>query len=223
MEIERGRFISFEGIEGVGKTTALNLVREQLDIARIPYVFTREPGGTPIAEDIRNILLHHVDEIMCPDTELLLMFASRAQNIARVILPALNQGHWVLSDRFADSSFAYQGGGRGMPTKHIEKLAEWVLRDLKPDLTLLLEAPVPISLSRVKSRGTKDRIEVEGLNFFKRVRKYYLVLADKEQVRFRVIHTDQDLSNVKKQIIAAIKPLLTFPLLERKKMRMKRL
>ena len=217
IETERGRLISFEGIEGVGKTTALDLVRKQLDIAHISYVCTREPGGTPIAENIRNILLNHVDEIMCPDTELLLMFASRAQSTAHVILPALNRGYWVLSDRFTDSSFAYQGGGRGIPVKRIEKLAKWILRDLKPDLTLLLEAPVSVSLSRVKSRGAKDRIEVEELNFFKRVREYYLTLANKERVRFRVIHTDQNLSNVKKQIIKAIKPLLTFSSLEIKK------
>lgn len=218
MKIERGRFISFEGIEGVGKTTALNLVREQLEIARIPYVLTREPGGTPLSEDIRDILLNHADEIMCPDTELLLMFASRAQNIARVILPALSRGYWVLSDRFIDSSFAYQCGGRGMLVKHIEELAEWTVKDLKPDLTLLLEAPISVSLSRVKSRGIKDRIEAEGLNFFKRVREYYLALASAEQVRFRLIHTDQDLSSVKKQIIKIIQPLLTFSLLETRKM-----
>ncbi|ATN67179.1 dTMP kinase [Coxiella burnetii] len=209
MGIERGRFISFEGIEGVGKTTALNWVREQLEAARIPYVVTREPGGTPIAEAIRDVLLSHSDEMMCPDTELLLMFAGRAQNIAHVVLPALRRGQWVLSDRFTDASFAYQGGGRGIPVKHIEELAGWVLGNLKPDLTLLLDAPVSVGLCRVKSRGAKDRIEAEGLEFFKRVRECYLALANQEPARFRVIHTDQDLSNVKNQIMKAIKPLLT--------------
>lgn len=209
METERGCFISFEGIEGVGKTTALNCVREQLDEASIPYVVTREPGGTPIAEAIRHILLNHYMEIMCPDTELLLMFAGRAQNIAQVVLPALRRGKWVLSDRFTDASFAYQGGGRGIPTKHVEELAKWVQGDLKPDITLLLDAPVSIGLSRVDSRGAKDRIEAEGLEFFKRVRESYLTMARRESQRFRVIHAGQEVSLVKEQILRVIKPLLT--------------
>ena len=209
METKRGRFISFEGIEGVGKTTALNYVQEQLDVVHIPYVITREPGGTPISEAIRGILLNHYDETMCPDTELLLMFAGRTQNIAHVILPALRRGQWVLSDRFIDASFAYQGGGRGILVKYIEELAQWVLGNLKPDLTLLLDAPVSISLSRVKSRGAKDRIETEGLEFFKRVRESYLVLANQEPVRFQIIRAYQELPAVKEQIIKAIKPLLS--------------
>lgn len=210
MDTKRGRFISFEGIEGVGKTTALNYVQEQLDAARIPYVVTREPGGTPISEAIRDILLNHYDEMMCPDTELLLMFAGRTQNIAHVVLPALRRGQWVLSDRFTDASFAYQGGGRGILVKYIEELAQWVLGNLKPDLTLLLDAPVSVSLSRVKSRGAKDRIEAEGLEFFKRVREFYLALANQDPVRFQVIHAHQELPAVKEQIMKAINPLLSF-------------
>ena len=210
MEIERGRFISFEGIEGIGKTTALSYVREKLDTASIPYVVTREPGGTPIAEAIRHILLDHYTEVMCPDTELLLMFAGRVQNIAQVVLPALQGGKWVLSDRFTDASFAYQGGGRGIPDAHIEALAKWVRGDLKPDITLLLDAPAVVGLSRVNSReGTKDRIEAEGLGFFKRVRESYLTMARREPKRFRVIYADQEVSLVKEQVLRAIKPLLT--------------
>ena len=208
MENKRGRFISFEGIEGVGKTTALQYIRERLDAAQIPYVITREPGGTSIAEVIREILLNHHDEMMCPDTELLLMFAGRAQNIAQVVLPALQRGQWVLSDRFTDASFAYQGGGRGIPVKHIEELARWVQGNLKPDLTFLLDAPVLVGLNRVKSRGTKDRIETEGFEFFKRVWESYLAQAKREPKRFRVIHADQELSGVREQLRQVINPLL---------------
>ena len=208
MENERGRFISFEGIEGVGKTTALQYVCERLDVAQISYVVTREPGGTPIAEVIREMFLKHYNEMMCPDTELLLIFAGRAQNIAQVVLPALRRGQWVLSDRFTDASFAYQGGGRGIPVKHIKELARWVQGNLKPDLTFLLDAPVSVGLSRVKSRGAKDRIETEGLEFFKRVWESYLTQAKREPKRFRVIHADQKLSVVKEQLRKVIDPLL---------------
>ncbi|MFW0096017.1 MAG: dTMP kinase [Coxiella endosymbiont of Haemaphysalis japonica] len=208
MENERGRFISFEGIEGVGKTTALQYVCERLDVAQLSYVVTREPGGTPIAEVIREMFLNHYNEMMCPDTELLLIFAGRAQNIAQVVLPALRRGQWVLSDRFTDASFAYQGGGRGIPVEHIKELARWVQGNLKPDLTFLLNAPVSVGLSRVKSRGAKDRIETEGLEFFKRVWESYLAQAKREPERFRVIHADQKLSMVKEQLRKVIDLLL---------------
>ncbi len=197
MPNKRGRFISFEGIEGVGKSTAIQFVREELDAARIPYIVTREPGGTPIAEAIRHVLLTHYDEKMSADTELLLMFAGRAQNIAQVILPALQRGQWVLSDRFTDASFAYQGGGRGIAESHIADLAKWVQGGLKPDLTVLLDAPVSVGLSRVTSRGAKDRIETEGLEFFERVRKTYLQLAEREPQRFRVIDSSGGWESVK--------------------------
>ena len=211
MENERGRFISFEGIEGVGKTTALQYVCKRLDVAQISYVVTREPGGTPIAEAIREVFLNHYNEMMCPDTELLLMFAGRAQNVAQVVLPALQQGQWVLSDRFTDASFAYQGGGRGIPVRHIKELTRWVQGNLKPDLTFLLDAPISVGFSRVKSRGAKDRIETEGLEFFKRVGESYLAQAKREPKRFRVIHADQKLSAVKEQLRQVIDSLLTDP------------
>lgn len=201
---KRGRFISFEGIEGVGKTTALQFVRDYLEHHQIAYVMTREPGGTPIAEAIRTVLLNHYDETMCRDTELLLMFAGRAQNISQVILPALQRGQWVLSDRFTDASFAYQGGGRGVAVKHIDELARWVQGDLQPDLTLLLDTPVDVGLSRVTGRGAKDRIETEGVDFFERVRKTYLQLAKAHPHRFCIIDTNRSLEEVKKQILNSV-------------------
>ena len=139
-ENKRGLFISVEGIEGVGKSTVIEHIKQQLDKLQLAYALTREPGGTPIAEDVRTILLKQHDEIMSADTELLLMFAGRAQNIASIIKPALERGEWVLSDRFTDASFAYQGGGRGVAMQHIEELAAWVQGDLLPDLPLLLLA-----------------------------------------------------------------------------------
>ena len=208
MENKQGRFISFEGIEGVGKTTALQYVREYLNGARISYVVTREPGGTPVAEAIREVLLDRYNEIMCSDTELLLMFAGRAQNIAHVILPALQRGQWVLSDRFTDASFAYQGGGRKISIKYIKELSRWIQGNLKPDLTFLLDMPVSVCLDRVKSRWAKDRIEAEGLEFFKRVRENYLAQAKKDPKRFRIIRADQELSEVKEQLQQVIDSLL---------------
>ncbi len=208
MKDKRGIFISIEGIEGVGKTTALEFIREQLDKKNIDYVMTREPGGTPIAEAVRCVLLNHYDEKMSPDTELLLMFAGRSQNIAQVISPALQRGQWVVSDRFTDASFAYQGGGRGVAVTHIEELARWVQGDLCPDLTILLDAPATVGLSRVKSRGAKDRIEIEGVEFFERIRKTYLQLVEKNPQRFRVINSDQALEQVKQDILRALQPIL---------------
>src|SRR3990167_6081596 len=163
MNKKRGCFISVEGIEGVGKTTMLPVIRECLETAGIIYVDTREHGGTPVAEAIRHVLLSHYQETMSPDTELLLMFAGRAQNIKQVILPALQAGRWIVSDRFTDASFAYQGGGRGIDNRHIAELAKWVQGDLQPDLTILLDAPADVGVSRVQSRGAKDRIEAEGI------------------------------------------------------------
>ncbi len=208
MHTKKGRFISFEGIEGVGKTTAIQYVRSLLDEKKVSYVVTREPGGTPIAEAIRDVLLSHYSEKMCADTELLLMFAGRAQNIAQVILPALKKGLWVLSDRFTDASFAYQGGGRGIDESHIAELAQWVQGDLRPDLTILLDASAAVGLKRVTSRGAKDRIEVEGAAFFDRVRQTYLKLARQEPNRFTVIDADQPLEAIKKQLKNSTQQLL---------------
>lgn len=198
---KQSRFISVEGIEGVGKTTILQFIREYLTTAGIIFVDTREPGGTPIAEAIRQVLLSHYNEDMSSDTELLLMFAGRAQNIKQIILPALQAGKWVLSDRFTDASFAYQGGGRGVNKKHIAELAKWVQGDLHPDLTILLDAPATVGLNRVRGRGAHDRIELEGVEFFERVRKTYLQLAAENRERFRIINAAQELAVVKENIL----------------------
>ena len=208
MESKRGRFITIEGIEGVGKSTALKFLESHLSRHHIPIRVTREPGGTPVSEDIRQVLLGHYDEVMGPDTELLLMFAGRAQNIAEVILPSLQRGQWVVSDRFTDASFAYQGGGRGVNRRHIFELAQWVQGDLQPDLTILLDAPVKIGLERVESRGAKDRIEIEGVDFFERVRQSYLNLASAEPERFFVIDATQSLTDIQQQLIKAVNPLM---------------
>ncbi len=205
---KQGFFISIEGVEGVGKTTAIQFLQKHFDRAGIPCVLTREPGGTPIAEDIREVLLKNYHETMCADTELLLMFAGRAQNIAEVILPALERGKCVISDRFTDASFAYQGGGRGIALKHITNLAKWVQGDLQPDLTLLLDAPVALGFERLQSRGAKDRIESEGIEFFERVRAQYLEQAKTDPKRFRVIDASKPLPVVQQALLAAVDPLI---------------
>lgn len=206
---KKGFFISIEGVEGVGKSTAMDFLRQQLDMAEIQYVQTREPGGTPIAEEIRQVLLSSYNEIMHPDTELLLMFAARAQNIAHVIMPALQRGHWIISDRFTDASFAYQGAGRGVSARHITELASWVQGDLCPDLTLLLDTPVNVGFSRIQKRGVKDRIENEGEEFFERVRQCYLERAQQYPERIRIIKADQPLKNVQQQILDVLMPVIS--------------
>lgn len=207
MTQKKAKFISIEGVEGAGKTTALKFIDDWMHAKHIEYVKTREPGGTPIAESIRAVLLDKREEMMSPDTELLLMFAGRAQNISQVILPALRRGQWVVSDRFTDASFAYQGAGRGVPLKHIVDLAEWVQGDLKPDLTLLLDVPASVGISRVVSRGARDRIESEGMDFFVRVRDMYLKLAKEHPERFYVIDSTKPIDVVKKQIESQLEKL----------------
>ena len=204
----KGKFITVEGVEGAGKSTIVQFIKEKFDLADIACTLTREPGGTPIAELIRQVLLGQHDEMMSPDTELLLMFAGRAQHISQVILPALQRGQWVLCDRFSDASFAYQGGGRGIPLSHIRDLAAWVQGDLLPDMTILLDLPVETGFSRISSRGALDRIESEGLDFFERVRERYLIRSKKFPERFRVISADQDLESVKSDVLNAIGPLM---------------
>ncbi len=204
----KAKFISIEGVEGAGKTTALSYIHEWLTAQAIDYVQTREPGGTPLAEEIRKILLGHYQEMMSPDTELLLMFAGRAQNIAQVILPNLRRDKWVISDRFTDASFAYQGGGRGVPIKHIEELAQWVQADLQPNLTFLLDLPVSVGLQRVKGRGARDRIECEGMDFFQRVREAYLQLAQDHPQRFYIINANQKPDEIKQEIQQQLMKLL---------------
>ena len=196
-------FISIEGIEGTGKSTVAKAIQEHLQRAGVAVVLTREPGGTPVAEGIRQILLQHwVDDPMADDVELMLMFASRMQHMQQRVKPALNDGKWVVSDRFHDASFAYQGGGRGLSMQRIQYLSDWVLQGFKPDLTLLLDADPSLTFARIVARtGGKDRIEVEHKAFFDRVRATYLALAKAEPDRFNVIDVSQSFEVVMAQII----------------------
>lgn len=200
-------FVSFEGIEGVGKSTAIKFFNKQLTQRNISFVLNREPGGVKISENIRHVLLAHYDEPMSLDTELLLMFACRSQNVEQVIRPALQRGEWVISDRFTDASYAYQGFGRGMPLSRIAELASWVHGALTPDITFLLDAPAKIGIERLKNRRSKDRIESEKIEFFERVRQGYLQLAEQSPQRFRVINADQTLAEVQQQLLLELNRL----------------
>ncbi len=203
-----GKFITLEGGEGVGKTTNLAFVQQLLEQNNIQVIVTREPGGTPLAEKIRQLLLDNDSEIFSETTELLLMFAARAQHIKHVINPALEQGIWVLCDRFTDATYAYQGGGRYMDMETIAWLEKLVQHDLQPDLTLLLDAPVETGAARAKSRGKLDRFESEKIAFFERVRKTYLSKAQSHPNRISVINADQPLESVQASIEKVITSLL---------------
>ncbi len=200
----RGKFITLEGGEASGKSTNIRVIAEHLRNQGIPFVLTHEPGGTPLAEELRSFLLAHHDEKIASKTELLLMFASRAQHIHELILPALEAGKWVICSRFTDSSYAYQGGGRGVPETDIHVLEEFVQGDLQPDLTLLLDVPVEIALERANKRGLLDRIEEEDRSFFERVRQAYLARAKDFPKRFRIINANQSLEQVEAAIIKEI-------------------
>lgn len=194
-------FITFEGIEGVGKSTHLHFMAELFRKAGHSVLITREPGGTPMGEEIRDILLAHRNERVAPMTELLLMFAARAQHVDTVIAPALAAGHWVLCDRFTDATYAYQGGGRGLSMDQIEALENLVLGNFRPNYTVLLDAPAEIGLSRIKLRGATDRIEQEKIDFFERVRSAYLARAKIHSNRFRMIDAKIPLLEVEKLVL----------------------
>lgn len=196
----RGRFITFEGLEGAGKSTVIALVRDFLTQARIDYITSRETGGTEIAELIRDILHAHHKEDMAPDAELLLVFASRAQHLARVIQPALAKGQWVLCDRFTDSTYAYQGAGRGLPEEKIALLENFVQGNLRPDLTFLLDIDPAIGFKRIGTTRELDRFEKSELDFFKRARANYLMRAQQYAQRFRVIDAAQSPKQIQKQV-----------------------
>ena len=198
--MEIGKFITFEGIEGVGKSTNIGHLTRALEKRGHTVLTTREPGGTPLAERIREMVAEHGDEAMPDIAELLLVFASRALHVNNVIQPALAAGTWVICDRFTDSSRAYQGGGRGRPQEDINLLAEWVHGDLRPDLTILLDAPVETGMSRAGRRGDPDRFELERSEFFARVRETYLRLAENEPDRFVIIDATQDRETVQQSI-----------------------
>jgi dTMP kinase len=205
----RGKFITLEGGEGVGKTTNVPFIKNYLQSLNIPVVVTREPGGTRLAEKIRDLLLQSNDEVVTSHAEILLMFAARAQHLNHVIKPALDEGRWVLCDRFTDATYAYQGGGRDMSLETIGWLENFVQGDLRPDLTLLLDVPVEIGMTRAKNRGGDlDRFESEHLHFFNNVRQVYLQQAQKYPERIKIIKADQPLDDVQDAIIRALKPLL---------------
>ncbi|MFZ9039939.1 MAG: dTMP kinase [Gammaproteobacteria bacterium] len=200
--MQRGKFITIEGIEGVGKSTNIDYLAGIIEANGYTVMKTREPGGTPIAERIRDILKEHGDEPLPDVAELLLMFAARSISVNNAIQPALSNGTWVISDRFTDSTRAYQGGGRGFPRQSIEWLAEFVHGDLQPDLTILLDAPVEIAMQRADRRGDPDRFEVERAEFFERVRQTYLQIAEMEPERFVVVDCSRDLEAVQAAISA---------------------
>jgi dTMP kinase len=184
----RGRFITFEGIDGAGKSTQLTFIAERLRAAGIDLVVTREPGGTALAEQLRELILH---QAMDRDTETLLVFAARCEHLARVIRPALEAGQWVLCDRFTDATYAYQAGGRGLPAARIAQLEQWVHAELQPDLTFLVDVPPAVAAQRLAAARAADRFEAEQEAFFTRVRAVYLERAAREPERFVVLDGTQ--------------------------------
>ena len=207
--MDDGKFITIEGIEGVGKSTHMDRLVRHIESSGQKVIKTREPGGTPTAELIRDVVLGHNDEPISDIAELLLMFASRSLLVENVIRPALTAGTWVVCDRFVDASRAYQGGGRGIPMEQVNELASWVLGDLRPDLTILLDAPVEIGMSRADSRGNPDRLDVERAEFYTRVRATYLQLAEEEADRFIIVDASGGLDEVSASIDAVATMILS--------------
>jgi dTMP kinase len=206
--MDRGRFITFEGIDGAGKSTALSFVRGLLEGRGVEVVATREPGGTPVGEAIRGLLLDPATRATA-DTETLLVFAARAEHLAEVIRPALGRGTWVLCDRFTDATFAYQGGGRGMPLARLAQLRDWVQQGLSPDLTVLVDAPVEVAQGRLRVRGGEsDRFERERLEFHERVRQAYLDLAEREPARVLTLDAAASRPEVERALSAVVEGLL---------------
>ncbi len=201
----RGKFITVEGGEGAGKSTNLEFIRRLLESEGYQVVFTREPGGTTLGEDIRELLLGHKHTGMADDTELLLIFSARAEHLARKIMPALEFGKWVLCDRFTDASYAYQGGGRRIDLERIRQLENWVQGGLKPDLTLLLDLPVDVGLTRAGARSEPDRFESEEMVFFDKVRNSYLKIAAAEPERVKVVNAAASLEEVQRRIETVLK------------------
>jgi dTMP kinase len=207
--MRRGYFISVEGIEGVGKSSNIEVLVSHIEKAGYEVLTSREPGGTPLAEDIRHLLMHRGDEPIPEIAELLMMFAARSLNVNNNIRPALNAGKWVVCDRFTDSSRAYQSAGRGLPMETVDQLAEWVHGDLWPDLTILLDAPVDVGMARAGNRSKPDRIEKEEHAFFARVRDCYLQLAVAEPERFAVLDTTRELAAVQADVITLAQQLIS--------------
>ncbi len=203
---EKGRFITFEGIDGAGKSTHISYVSDFLSKAGIKNIVTREPGGTALGEKLRDILLH---QNMRVATEALLMFAARQEHLEQVILPALNNGTWVISDRFSDASFAYQGYGKGLSLKKLEQLENWVQEDFQPDLTLLFDLPPKIAEERRINSHEMDRFEQEKEDFFKRVKTGYLERAKDHLYRFHIIDGSRRIDEIQSQIASIIKKMIS--------------
>lgn len=203
-----GIFLTVEGVEGVGKSTHLHAIVRQLRAASRNVIQTREPGGTPVGEEIRELLLTNRDSEINDDTELLLMFAARAAHVESLIQPSLQNGHWVVCDRFVDATYAYQGAGRGIPASRISELEQWCLHGFGPDYTLLLDAPVAVGMARARERGQLDRFEREEIAFFERVRNCYLERAATMPDRFVVIDAGQPLASVSAAVETAIRNIL---------------
>ncbi len=195
--MSKAKFITFEGVDGAGKSTGLDWFADALRQRGINLLVTREPGGTPLGEQLREILLN---QSMHPETEAMLMFAARREHVERVIRPALQRGIWVISDRFSDASFAYQGGGRGVPLVKLEQLEQWVHGDLQPDLTLLFDIPIEVARQRLSNNVTLDRFEQEKGEFFERVRHAYLARAAKSPQRIAVIRAENPLQEVQQEL-----------------------
>jgi dTMP kinase len=206
--MKAGKFITLEGGEGVGKSTNLSFIKQLLEQRGLTVIVTREPGGTAFSEKIRQLLLENTDEVVSEQTELLLMFAARAQHIHHVIQPALIQGHWVLCDRFTDATYAYQGGGRNMDVAMIEWLENTIQGTLRPDLTLLLDASIDVGMDRANKRGELDRFESEKQAFFERVRAAYLDRAQQYPQIIKIINAEQSLDKVQAEIRDVIDQLL---------------
>ena len=204
--MSHARFITLEGLDGAGKSTHLTFIRQWLQQQDIEAVFTREPGGTPLGEKLREILLD-IDTEATLDTETLLMFASRQELISTVIRPQLAAGHWVVSDRFTDATFAYQGGGRGVPAERIAVLEHWVQQSLQPDLTILLDVPLEVARERMSGTRLPDRFEQEREDFHQRVRQMYLARAQANPQRFLVLDANQPLEALQQRIAAALAAL----------------
>lgn len=205
--MNKGKFITIDGVEGAGKSTQIELICSYLHRKGIEVVRTREPGGTDIGEKIRSVLLDVDNKEMHSDTELLLMFSSRNELIQNKIIPALNNGKWVVSDRFTDASFAYQGGGRMLSLDRIAKLENWVLGSFKPDLTFLLDISVEIGMTRVEARNAKDRIEQEERAFFERVRSVFIERSKIYPDRIKLINAERSVDEIQTQIQSIIELL----------------
>ena len=206
--VTKGQFITVEGTEGVGKSTNMAFIEDWLKKAGKELVITREPGGTELGEKLRSVLLDAKEQSMSDDTELLLMFAARAQHLHEVIKPALAAGKWVLCDRFTDATYAYQGGGRGIEMSRIAQLEQWVQADLRPDMTLILDLPVDVGLERAGKRSAPDRFELEKHDFFNKVRDTYLARAAAQPERYQVIDASPSINEVQTSIQSVLEKMV---------------